>query len=154
MLYELLGPLLGTAAARLAERGDTAAGDAFARKELRRVALLMRRIGGAWPSLFEGLEAENRILEHAVADASAALAEHGEVLPAGDPWGEADPLARRRLLLRVLDEAVVGLHAGAEPWRRAGLARVRRRLAEAAEIQRRVLEGEPLSSGDSGSEGA
>ena len=142
MFYEVLGHLLALAGGGLPETASAAAGDEFAQKQVRRIALLMRRVGAAWPALFGGVRRESEILRATLAAAREALAARGcPVAPELEGSGLDDPLAEYRRLMNALDAAVTALHAQPGEWPRAALAQVRRGLADAAEVQRQVLEG-------------
>ena len=140
MIYEVLGPLLQLAGEALSGSGQGPSNDAFAHKDLRRAALLVQRVGAAWPALFDSVVAENRILEQALREAAGALEQHGL---ASDPEVEdaalEGPLERRRQLLGALDAVVTTLHTAEGDWRQVALKNVRQRLAEAAEIQQSAL---------------
>ena len=142
MFYEILGHLLAHAGGGLPEVAAAAGDDEFAQKQVRRVALLMQRVGGAWPAAFGGVLRESEILRRALAEARESLIENDCPVPAeleGDRID--DPLAEYRRLMNALDTAVIALHAQPGEWPRAALASVRRALAEAAEVQRQVLAG-------------
>jgi hypothetical protein len=150
MFYEILGPLLRLSGKGILARGHYPRDDAFVQKELRRVSLLLTRVGTAWPALFCGIDAESRVLRPAAARVCERLETHGLPVPSrsGDPV-ERDALAERRRLLEILDDAIVTLHGCGEAWRDEALAEVRRALGEAAAIQLEVIDGH-LPSPESG----
>ena len=144
MFYEILGSLLAHAGGGLPELAAAARDDEFAQKQVRRIALLMRRAGAAWPALFDGLRRETEVFRETLADVRGEMLERGCPVPEELEGGALDdPLAEYRRLSAALDAAVVALHAQPGEWPRAALARVRRGLADAAEVQRQVIEGAP-----------
>ena len=142
MFYEILGPLLRLTGKGVLARGHYPRDDDFVQKELRKVSVLMRRVGTAWPALFQGATAENRVLADVAARVCQTLEEHALPLPArASEAASADVIAERRRLLEVLDDAIVTLHGVEAAWRQEALAAVRTGLAEAARIQLRVIDG-------------
>ena len=144
MFYEILGPLLRLAGKGVVARGHYPRDDEYVQKELRKVGVLMQRVGTAWPALFRGAAAENEILLAAAERVCTQLADRGLALPArGRDPAEGDALLERRRLLEILDDAIVTLHAAEADaaWRRQALADVRGALGEAARVQLGVIDG-------------
>ena len=143
MFYELIGTLLGQAAVSLASDSPDRLGDERAQRERRQITALLRRIGAIWPDLFRALEEECSILEKTLRDTAEAARRSGlaasesAALSAG-----AEPLARYRALHCELDEWVIRLHErDHEPWAGEALRALRRGLADAAEVQGRLVDG-------------
>ena len=102
----------------------------------------MRRIGAIWPILFQALAQETAILEATLKSALESARENAlPVPPSPDEPAPADPLERYRGLLREIDEILVEFHAREdEAWAGEAVRRVRRGLADAAEVQGRVVD--------------
>lgn len=141
MFYELIGDLLTRGGDALTDRhSDRGSGDERTQREFRQIALLMRRVGAIWPSLFASLEQETDILSATLERVSGRLAD------AGLNWDRAvfsgsDPLQHYRYLLTELDRAVIALHeVHDQPWAAEALRDLRHGLAEAAEVQGELVD--------------
>ena len=142
MFYESIGALLRQAAEALASDDPGRPLDERGRRERRQITALLRRIGVIWPALFRALDEECAILQATLrSTAEAARAHRLTPVDGRDSAAIADPLARYRRLLCELDELVILLHAhGQESWAQDALRAVRRGLADAAEIQGRLVD--------------
>lgn len=143
MFYELIGTLLGQAAASLASDQLGRVADERAQRERRQITALLRRVGAIWPDLFRALEEECSILEETLRSAAETALAHG-LAPAEsrEIGGSVDPLARYRELLCKLDEWVILLREHAqEPWTQDALRALRAGLGDAAEVQGRLVDG-------------
>ncbi len=142
MFYESIGALVGRAAEALAADDPRRAVDERGQRERRQIIKMLRRIGVIWPKLFRALDEESAILEAALR--SAAEAVRAQRLAPADERASAeaaDPLVRYRRLLWELDELVILLHEqGEEPWAQDALRSLRRGLADAAEVQGRLVD--------------
>jgi len=137
MIYEALGSMLGQAGDAVQTRQESGLDDARSQRDIRQLALLLRRTRAIWPDLFSTLAAETEALERGLELANERLgAQDLEriVLPR-----ETDPLARYRHVNRALEEAIVRLGTCAETAN-AALREIRAHLAEAAEIQGRLID--------------
>ncbi len=143
MFYELIGTLLGQAAEALSADPPGDLGDERAQRGQRQLTTLLRRIGAIWPDLFSALEEECSILEETVRGTAEAARMHGVVRAESRAIrGSSDPLTRYRELLCELDEWVILLHErGEEPWAGDALRALRRGLADAFEVQGRLVDG-------------
>jgi hypothetical protein len=105
----------------------------------------LRRVGVIWPKLFGALDEESKILEATRSKAAEAAREHG-LIPeptAKEPAsaGIVDPLKRYRQLQCELDDLVILLHEhGRESWAQDAISALRRGLAEASEVQGRLVD--------------
>ena len=143
MFYELIGTLLGQAAVSLASDPPDRLGDERVQRERRQITALLRRIGAIWPDLFRALEEECSILEKTLRDIAEAARRSGLAASESAALGAgAEPLARYRALHCELDEWVIRLHErDQEPWAVEALRVLRRGLADAAEVQGRLVDG-------------
>ena len=142
MFYESIGAQLGRAAQALADDDPSRSRDERGQRERRQIVSLLRRVGAIWPELFRALDEESKILEATLRSATAA-ARAQRLGPEGEPASAAtvNPLARYRQLLCELDELVILLHEhGEQPWAQDALRSLRRGLADAAEVQGRVVD--------------
>ena len=137
MFYEGIGKLIGEAASMLAE--ERQGGDAKDQRAQRGITTLLRRLGAVWPGVFDALREETRVLEATLDAARKVVVEHGLTL-SPEP-AVPDPVGHYGALQRELDGLVERLHAqeGAA-WAEAALRDVRRGLAEAAEVQGRLVD--------------
>ena len=142
MFYESIGALLGQAGESLAADDPRLPVDERAQRERRQTTKLLRRIGAIWPQLFRALDEESAILEATLHTAAEALRAHRLAGTDGRAsTGEADPLVRYRRLLCELDELVIQLHEHSqETWAQDALRSLRRGLADAAEVQGRLVD--------------
>ena len=142
MFYESIGMLLGGAAESLAAGADDASGDEREARRRRQITTLVRRLGAVWPDLFAALAEETAILETTLAGAlQAARANELPVPPSAGGAAPSDPLERYRAVMRELDELLIGFHAREEEtWAGEAVRRVRRGLADAAEVQGRIVD--------------
>ncbi len=137
MFYESIGALLGRAAEAVAADDPSRLVDERGQRERRGTIKLLRRIGVIWPKLFQTLEEESAILEATLRSAVDAARR----APTDEVAVSADPLDRYRQLLYHLDELVIVLHEhGQEPWAQDALRSLRRGLADAAEVQGRLVD--------------
>lgn len=141
MFYELIGDLLTHGGDALTDRhSDRGAGDERTQREFRQIALLMRRVGAIWPSLFASLEQETEILSATLDRVAAHLAQAGVGWEPTEPAG-SDPLQHYRYLLTELDRMVIILHeAHDQPWAAEALRDLRHGLAEAADVQGELVD--------------
>ena len=142
MFYESVGALLGGAAEALAADDPNRPVDERGQRERRQITVLLRRIGVIWPKLFQALEEESAILESTLRSTAETARAH-QLAAADGPTsaGIADPLVRYRQLLFDLDQLVILLHEhGQEPWVQDALRSLRRGLADAAEVQGRLVD--------------
>ncbi len=140
MFYESIGASLGRVAETLEADDPRRTVDERGQRERRATVKLLRRIGVIWPSLFQALDKETEILEATLRSTAEALRPHRPVA-ADEPVLSAEPLARYRELLYELDQLVILLHEHSdEPWAQAALRSVRRGLADAAEVQGRLVD--------------
>ena len=147
MFYESIGAQLSRAAEALEADDPGRPVDERGQRQRRATVRLLRRIGVIWPSLFRALDEECAILEATRRSvAEAAQAQHlarGERASAdtAESAEGADPLVRYRRLHYELDALVILLHEhGQEPWAQDTLRSLRRGLADAAEVQGRVVD--------------
>ncbi|MBW2423757.1 MAG: hypothetical protein JRG86_05890 [Deltaproteobacteria bacterium] len=137
MFYDALGSMLGQAGEALSRQNEASPDDARAQRDRRQLALLLRRTRAIWPELFSTLGGEIEVLEGALELANARLAELGlEPLALSE---RTDPLARYRETNRALDRAIRKLTTTSK-GSEAALCAIRARLAEAAEIQGRLID--------------
>ena len=142
MFYESIGAQLGRAAEALAADDPRRPVDERSQRERRRTIKMLQRIGVIWPQLFGALAEESAILEATVRSTAEAARAH-RLAPADERAnaGITDPLVRYRRLHYELDELVILLHEhGEEPWAQDALRSLRRGLAEAAEVQGRLVD--------------
>ena len=140
MFYESIGAQLSRAAEALAADDPSRAVDERGQRERRATVKLLQRIGVIWPNLFQALDEETAILEATVCSTAQAARAH-QLVATDPPAVSADPLARYRELLCELDALVILLHEhGQEPWAQQALRSVRRGLADAAEVQGRLVD--------------
>jgi hypothetical protein len=141
MFYELIGILLTRGGVALSERhGPNASDDERNQREFRQIALLMRRLGAVWPQLFKSLAEESEILSTTLNRLRAPLSRAGVAVPAAVDECP-DPLERYRLLARELERAVIALHEHhRDRWAAEALHELRRGLADAAEVQGRLVD--------------
>lgn len=139
MFYDALGSLLGQAGDALEQRGEMQPDDLRTQRETRQIGVLLRRTRGVWPRLFETLLAETALLREGLEAANADLERHDfETSPAP---AEADPLSDHRAVLRALDSTIDRLgELPPEAWSETALTRLRRCLAEAADVQGRLVD--------------
>jgi hypothetical protein len=124
VFYEVMGPLLSQAAARLEAHVAPHLDDDYAKDQLSLIVLVLGEVGGMWPGLFRALEAERRLY-------AEALGESAET---------DDPLAHMNQLLQRLGDELVGLDGAEEEVDLARQARLREVLLEGAELQKDLLE--------------
>jgi hypothetical protein len=136
-LFLIFGGLLERAGDAVA-RGTVLGDDDHARRQQRRLAVLLQRLGRLAPGMFAALERENALLGAVLHEAAAELGAHGVVAPA--PVGHDDPLELHRTLLAALDETVLVLHAhGDDVWGPPALSRLRRGLADVAAVEEALI---------------
>ncbi len=149
MFYESIGTQLGRAAEALTADDPSRALDERGQRERRQITTLLRRIGVIWPKLFRALDEESEILEATRRSAAETARAHGLIpdlaadAAADQPpsAGLSDPLMRYRRLQCELDELVILLHEhGTEPWAQDAIGCLRRGLADAAEVQGRLVD--------------
>ncbi len=142
MFYESIGTQLGRVAEALAADDPGRLVDERGQRERRATIKLLRRIGLIWPKLFGALDEESAILEATVQTAAEAARAHRLTL--ADERASArivDPLVRYRRLHYELDELVILLHEhDGEPWALDALHSLRRGLADAADVQGRLVD--------------
>lgn len=136
MFYEGIGKLLAETATILAA-GDAAA-DEKARRAQRGLTTLLRRVGAAWPGIFNALAEETAVFEATLERARAAAARQGLEVPA--EAAVSDPVAYYGALQRELQAYIVGFHAAGTDAATEALRDIRRGMAEAAEIQGVIVE--------------
>ncbi|MCH2173926.1 hypothetical protein MK489_24360 [Myxococcota bacterium] len=143
MFYESIGSLLSQAAEVLKSDDPDRPMDERGLRERRQITTLLRRIGAIWPELFQALSEESAVLEAALRRLGEVAREY-RLVPASDDvvMTPVDPLVRYRQLHQALDELVILFHEhGDEDWAQEALHDLRRGLAEAAEIQGRLVDG-------------
>ncbi len=140
MFYDALGSLLGQAgAAMVSSNADALPADDRTQRESRQIALLLRRTRAIWPRLFASLALETEILRRGLEEANAVLTARG--LAACSAEADDDPLLAYRRIGRALDSVVERLADQADQaWAAHALVALRRRLAEAAEVQGRLVD--------------
>lgn len=140
MFYDALGSLLGQAGAAIdASYRIAAPADGRTQRESRQIALLLRRTRAIWPSLFATLARETEILRRGLEEANSVLTAHGGAACSVD--ADDDPLLDYRRIGLALDSVVERLAAQADQaWAANALVALRRRLAEAAEVQGRLVD--------------
>ena len=138
--YESIGALVGRAAeAREADDPRTPV-DERGQRQRRGTIKLLRRIGVILPNVFAALDEESAILETTLRSAVDAAQAH-RLAPTDELADSADPLDRYRRLLYQLDALVIVLHEHSrEPWAQDALRSLRRGLADAAEVQGRLVD--------------
>ena len=137
MFYEGIGRLIAESAALLAagQEGD----DTKAQRAQRGIVTLLRRVGAVWPGVFDALREETAVLERTLARAREAAAAHGIEVEAEAPV--PDPVGHYGALERELDALVARFHGeGDADWAQSALRELRRGLAEAAEVQGRLVD--------------
>ncbi len=146
MFYESIGAQLSPAAETLEADDPSRPLDERGQRQRRSAIKLLRRIGVVWPSLFRALDEECAILE-ATRRSAAEAARAQNLTPKSErasPDGASekdDPFPRYRRLHFELDALVILLYEHAhEPWAQAALRSLRRGLADAAEVQGRVVD--------------
>ncbi len=140
MFYESIGLQLGGAAEALAADDPRNPVDERGARQRRGTIKMLRRISLIWPSLFQALDEETAILEATLRSTAEALLPH-RLGVTDEPALPTEPLARYSGLLYELDQLVIQLHEhGEEPWAQAALRSVRRGLADAAEVQGRLVD--------------
>jgi hypothetical protein len=141
VFYEAIGMLVEHAGETLTARhADGREKDVRDQREFRQITTLLKRVGAMWPHVFTSLEAELDVLERTLDGAVAALPELSGQVSGGADRSE-DPLQRYRQVLADLDVVVVTLHDRAgDPTAATVVRAVRRGLAEAAEIQGRLVD--------------
>jgi hypothetical protein len=142
VFYESIGAQLGRAAEALTADDPARPVDERGQRERRQIISLLRRIAVIWPELFRSLEEESTILAATRNSAAEVVRAHG-LDSAGEPASAplADPLARYRQLHCELDALVILLHEqGPEAWAQDALRSLRRGLADAAEVQGRLVD--------------
>ena len=141
MFYEAIGMLIENAGKTLTARHDDERDkDVRDQREFRQITLLLARVGAMWPHLFTSLGAELDVLDRTLADALAAVPDLPRPI-AARPTPSDDPLQRYRQVLADLDAVVAALHEQpAEPGVEAARRRLRHGLAEAAELQGRLVD--------------
>ena len=141
MFYESIGTLLGQAGDSIAADDPNVVVDERAQRERRQTTKLLRRIGAIWPQLFQALDEESSILDATLRTACEAARTHHLAEISSTAGSEADPLTRYRRLLCELDELVIQLHEHSdETWAQDALRSVRGGLADAAEVQGRLVD--------------
>lgn len=135
--------LLGEAAVSLEADRPEEIDDERAARERRQLTALLRRVSAIWPDLFRAIDEECSILGETLRAASEAARANGlAVAESPSASGSRDPLARHRELLVGLDELVLLLHEqGHEAWAQDALRGLRRGLADAAEVEGRLVDG-------------
>ncbi len=141
MFYEAIGALFTNAGEALSTRhGGDRPRDVRDQREFRQITSLLNRIGAIWPDLFASLDEEIGVLESARTDVLGIYAAAGITAPPIDA-PNPDPLRRYRQVLADLDGIVEYSHSRAsEPWAAQTISRVRRGLAESADIQGRLVD--------------
>ena len=142
LFYETIGSLVSGAGERLVRSDLAGQRDERGQREFRQITTLLRRVGVIWPQLFAALAEESAILEETLRSAASAARDHELTPKDADAVAEvADPLARYSRLLSALDAMVVLLYEHHdEPWAQDALRSLRRGLADAAEVQGRLVD--------------
>jgi hypothetical protein len=124
VFYEVMGPLLSQAAARLDAHVAPHLEDDYAKDQLALIVLVLGEFGGMWPALFRTLEAERRLYADALGESAEA----------------EDPLAHMHELLQRLGDELTGLDGAEDEAGIARRARLREVLLEGAKLQTDLLE--------------
>ena len=139
MFYEALASLLGKAGDAIQAGLDDGPGDARSRRQMRQIALLLRRTHAIWPALFGTLIQDTQILRRGLDQSNEILSSHG--LDTSQVEHDGDPLALYRELERALDRTVERLAERAtEVWAARALSSLRRCLAQSAEVQGKLVD--------------
>lgn len=141
MFYEAIGMLVEHAGETLTTRhGDGRDKDVRDQREFRQITTLLKRVGAMWPHVFTSLDTEVAVLERTLDGAVAAFPELRAQLSGTEGRAE-DPLLRYRQVLADLDVVVLSLHGRPDdPAAVSAMRAVRRGLAEASEIQGRLVD--------------
>jgi hypothetical protein len=140
MFYDMMGVVLGRGGVALRDRHSVGSlGDERDQREFRQISLLLRRVSAIWPDLFAALEEETAVLSATLTAVNEARQAVG--MAVDDFPVEPDPLKRYQSVNRGLEQAVIALHARhEEQWAADALHRLRLGLAEAADIQGRLVD--------------
>lgn len=139
LLYEELGSTLGRAGDLIAGGVDPSTEQG--QRELRQVALLLRRTAAMWSAgLLDALGRENRCLAATLDDLTARMAAAGIEADISEvPEGDLISVHRGIIASLHQAEAVVHDHAG-EPWAREARRVLRAGLHAAAKVQGELVD--------------
>jgi hypothetical protein len=143
MFYDAFAALIGQSGDAMQTRQESPSDDPRSQREGRQIATFLRRTAVVWDDLFATLQAETRALERGLEQANEVLRAHG--LEPAETCEQSDPLERYRALNRGLDaivERLTPLASGtaSEAWASDTLRALRANLAEAFEIQGRLVD--------------
>lgn len=141
MFYEAIGTLVEHAGETLTARhGDGREQDVRDQREFRQITTLLKRVALMWPHLFASLDEEIEVLTRTLDEAVSAAPDLAARLSSAAERAH-DPLLRYRQVLADLDAIVIALHDRPDdPVAVGALRRTRKGLAEAAEIQGRLID--------------
>ena len=141
MFYELVGKLLeNSGEALISPAADDSIDDEREQRQVRQIALLMRRVGAILPDMFSTLERESEVLSSTLDSVVQDIREAGHDWEITAPW-PPDPLERYRVLNAELERTVVLLHRyHEEAWSNVALSTLRRGVLHAAEIQGELVD--------------
>jgi len=125
VFFDAMGRILVRAAEVLRSDVRAEIDDAYVRRQVDVISLIVGELGAAWNELFATLDAENAVFERTLASAGTEFI--------GAP---GDPLRRHAALLAAVDRAIAALH---EQGDADALRGMRHGLAEAAELERGML---------------
>lgn len=141
MFYELVGKLLeNSGEALIGHTVDDSIDVEREQRQVRQIALLMRRVGAILPDMFSTLERETEVLSSTLDSVVHDIREAGQDWEITAAW-PPDPLDRYRVLNSELERTVVLLHSyHEEAWANAALSTLRRGMLQAAEIQGELVD--------------
>jgi hypothetical protein len=141
MFYELVGKLLeNSGEALIAPTLDDSMDVEREQRQVRQIALLMRRVGAILPDMFSRLERETEVLSSTLDSVVHDIREAGHDWEITVAWPR-DPLDRYRVLNAELERTVVLLHSYyEEAWANVALSTLRRGMLQAAEIQGELVD--------------
>lgn len=142
MFYDAFAALIGQAGDAVTARPSGDSEDPRFQREGRQIATFLRRTAAVWPEIFATLAAETEALERGLTQTNTALTKNGlapiGVEEASLPVG---PLERYRVINLCLDRSIEQLAAASNAsWVESALRDVRASLAEASEIQGRLVD--------------
>jgi len=136
MFYEAWGLLLERADQVLRLDVRDHVGDPAARAQLDAVAMMLSELGGMWPRLFEGIQAETTLL--------AGGAGTDPAQPASGP----DPLQAHGDAVQALNDRVTAAHCLLGPERERALSAVQESILAAALAEGEIVETAAFRSAD------
>jgi hypothetical protein len=139
MFYDAFAALINQSADAILQRQASPSYDPRSQREGRQIATFLRRTSAVWSDLFTTLGAETEALERGLEAANHQLgAQDLALIPAAS---SNEPLERYRSVNRALDLVIECLTPlSREPWAKDALLEIRASLAEASEIQGRLVD--------------